>query len=32
LRPTGVIPQFLDKLLVRGVEVPRHVFRDVLER
>ena len=28
LRPTGVIPQFLDKLLVRNVEIPRHVFQD----
>jgi pilus assembly protein CpaF len=32
LRPTGVIPSFLDKLLVRNVEIPRHLFREVLDR
>jgi len=31
LKPTGVIPLFLDKLLVHDVRVPRHVFQDGLQ-
>jgi pilus assembly protein CpaF len=28
LKPTGVIPGFLDKLLVHNVTVPRHIFQE----
>ncbi|MCW2926096.1 MAG: type secretion system protein, partial [Thermoleophilia bacterium] len=28
LRPTGVVPRFLDKLAVHNVDVPPHVFQD----
>jgi pilus assembly protein CpaF len=28
LKPTGVIPGFLEKLLIRNVDVPRHVFQE----
>ena len=30
LRPTGIVPNFLDKLAVHDVRVPRHVFQDGL--